>query len=454
MQYVQETLDARLGGDGVVKRSGLQITTTLDLKAQTLAQDLIKKKVAELKPAHDLSNAALVALQPGTNGIVAMVGSADFNDAAIAGQVNVTISRRQPGSAIKPVLYATAISDTLISPATVLWDIPVTYTVGAGMTYAPVNYDGKFHGPVTARTALANSLNIPAVKLLDGVTVERMLEGARGMGIQSLSRDRNWYGLSLTLGGGEVTLLELTGAFATLANGGQYVAPTPVLAIRDSLGKPVDLPGLTSPQPRQAVSPAAAFLVTDILSDNAARTPMFGPNSVLKLSKPAAAKTGTTTDYRDNWTAGFTKHLVTGVWAGNSDGHPMKNTTGLTGAAPIWHDFMEATLADPALLTRLSAPKAAAGWEFVAPADVERRNECPPGLACREGGEFFSKAWLAAAGKDGPLADSVALVPTAPVYVKRGDQGKWAAYCEAQPAASAQAPAAARWQAGFREGQG
>ena len=175
--------------------------------------------------------------------------------------------------------------------------------------------------------------------------------------------------------------------------------------------------------------------MTDILSDNTARTPMFGPNSVLKLSKPAAAKTGTTTDYRDNWTAGFTKHLVTGVWAGNSDGHPMKNTTGLTGAAPIWHDFMEATLADPALLARLSAPKAAARWEFAPPADVERRNECPPGLACREGGEFFSKAWLAAAGKDGPLADSVALVPTAPVYVKRGDQGKWAAYCEAQPAA-------------------
>ena len=419
----------------MVKRSGLQITTTLDLKIQTVAQDIIKKKVAELKPAHDLSNAALVALQPGSNGILAMVGSADFNDAAIAGQVNVAISRRQPGSAIKPVLYATAISDTLISPATVLWDIPVTYTVGAGMTYAPVNYDGKFHGPVTARTALANSLNIPAVKLLDGVTVERMLEGARGMGIQSLSRDRNWYGLSLTLGGGEVTLLELTGALRHAGERRPIRRTDPILAIRDSLGRPVDLPGLTSPQPHQAVSPAAAFLVTDILSDNAARTPMFGPNSVLKLSKPAAAKTGTTTDYRDNWTVGFTKHLVTGVWAGNSDGHPMKNTTGLTGAAPIWHDFMEATLADPALLARLGAPKTAAGWEFVPPADVERRNECPPGLTCREGGEFFSKAWLSAAGKDGPLADSVALVPTAPVYVKRGDQGKWAAYCEVQPAA-------------------
>ncbi len=178
------------------------------------------------------------------------------------------------------MLYATAISDTLISPATVLWDIPVTYTVGAGMTYTPVNYDGTFHGPVTVRTALANSLNIPAVKLLDDVTVDRMLAGARAWASKNLSRDRNWYGLSLTLGGGEVTLLELTGAFATLANGGQYVAPTPGARDRDSLGKPVDPPGLTSPQPRQAVySPAAAFLVTDILSDNAARTPMFGPNN-------------------------------------------------------------------------------------------------------------------------------------------------------------------------------
>ena len=191
-----------------------------------------------------------------------------------------------------------------------LWDIPVTYTVGAGLTYAPVNYDGKFHGPVTVRTALANSYNIPAVKLLDGVTVERMLEGARGMGIRSLARDRNWYGLSLTLGGGEVTLLELTAPSPPWRTVAGTSSPTPVLAITDSLGRPVDLPGLTSPQPRQAVSPAAAFLVTDILSDNAARTPRSAPNSLLKLSRPAAAKTGTTTDWRDNWTVGYTRYLV------------------------------------------------------------------------------------------------------------------------------------------------
>jgi len=434
VQYVQETLGARLAG-AVIKRSGFQITTTLDLSAQNLAQTMVKKRVAELKPTYDLSNAALMALKPGRNEIVVMVGSADFYDKSIAGQVNVTVSPRQPGSAIKPVLYATAISDTLISPATVLWDIPVTYTVAAGTTYAPVNYDGKFHGPVTVRTALANSLNVPAVKLLDGVTVERMLAAARGMGIRSLSRGREWYGLSLTLGGGEITLLELTGAFATLANGGRYVEPTPILALRDSLGRPVDLPGLTSPQPVQAVSPAAAFLVTDILSDNTARTPLFGPNSPLKLSKPAAAKTGTTTDFRDNWTVGYTRHLITGVWAGNSDGHPMRNTTGLTGAAPLWHDFMEATLADPALLARLGAPKDAAGWNFPASPDVERRDVCPPGLACREGGEFFSKAWLAAAGKAGPLADSVTVTGTAPIYTRRGEETKWTAYCQHEPAA-------------------
>ncbi len=435
VQYVQEALAPHLGSTTAVKRSGLQITTTLDLPLQNQAQALVKKRVAELKPVHDLSNAALVALKPGRNEIVVMVGSADFNDRSIAGQVNVTTSPRQPGSAIKPVLYAAAISDTLISPATVLWDIPVTYTIGTGLTYAPVNYDGKFRGPVTVRTALANSLNVPAVKLLDGLTVERMLAVARDMGIASLSRGRDWYGLSLTLGGGEVTLLELTAAYATLANGGQYVRPTPVLAARDSQGRPVDLPGLTRPTPVQVISPAAAFLVTDILSDNTARTPMFGPNSPLKLSKPAAAKTGTTTDFRDNWTVGYTRHLIAGVWAGNSDGRPMKNTTGLTGAAPLWRDFMEATLADPALLARLGAPKDAAGWNFPISPDVERRNECPPGVTCREGGEFFSKDWLAAAGQAGPLADSVVITATAPVYARRGDVGQWTAYCEVEPAA-------------------
>ncbi len=298
----------------------------------------------ELKPKHDLSNAALVAMRPESGEVLAMVGSVDFGDTAISGQVNVSRSPRQPGSAIKPLLYAAALNDNLISPATVLWDVPVTYTVGNSLTYTPANYDGKFHGPVTARTALANSYNIPAVKLLDAVSIERMLQAAETFGIRSLNRGKEWYGLSLTLGGGEMTLLELTAAYAALASAGQTVVPEPILTVTDALGRPVEGALPLKAEPTRAVTPAAAFQVTDILSDNAARTPMFGAASPLKLSRPAAAKTGTTDDYRDNWTAGYTRYLVTGVWAGNTDGRPMKKVSGIAGAAPIWHDFMEGVL--------------------------------------------------------------------------------------------------------------
>ena len=431
VQFVERDLAQRLGIDDV-HRSGLQITTTLDLDMQTLAQTVVTQKVAELQPKVDLSNAALLALKPGANEILVMVGSANFDNTAISGQVNVATSPRQPGSAIKPVLYATALSDNLISPASVLWDVPVTYRVDDQTNYTPANYDRTFHGPVTVRTALANSYNIPAVKLLDAVGVSRMLESARAMGLRSLGQESSYYGLSLTLGGGEVTLLDLTTAFATLANNGTYVEPTPIRGIADALGRPVS--GWQQSEASQAVSAAAAYLVTDILSDNDARTPAFGANSPLQLSRPAAVKTGTTTDWRDNWTVGFTPSLVAGVWAGNSDGHPMKNSSGLTGAAPIWHDFMEGVLASPAMLAALDVPADAVTWQFDPPTDMERRAECPPGLTCREGGEFFGREWLDAAGEAGPLADSVALAPTAPVYADRGQGAQWTAYCQVEPA--------------------
>ena len=436
VHYVSDQAQALLG-EQALPRSGWQITTTLDLPMQTLAQERLAAKVAELQPQFNLSNAALTALRPGNGEILAMVGSADFADAAIDGQVNVAISPRQPGSAIKPMLYAAAFEDNLISPASVLWDLPVTYTVSAGEAYIPANYDGQFHGPVTARSALANSYNIPAVKLLDAVTVARMLENAQAMGLKSLVRDQGWYGLSLTLGGGEVTLLDLTTAFATLANAGAYVEPTPFLALADGLGRPLQPPQQAI---SQAISPAAAWQVTDILADNTARTPAFGANNPLRLSQPAAAKTGTTNDWRDNWTVGFTRYLVTGVWAGNSDGQPMRNTSGLTGAAPIWNDFMQAVLDDPDLLARLEAANDPAAWQFQPPADMAQASgpgelACPPGLFCRSGGEFYSREWLSATGADGPLADSVALVPSAPVYVDRGQGGQWAAYCQVEPAA-------------------
>ncbi len=248
-QYVIEQMESELGED-YVRRAGFQIDTTLDLDMQQLAQQVVADKVAELQPVYDLSNAALVALKPGTAEVLAMVGSADFTDDAIAGQVNVALSRRQPGSAIKPILYAAAMENNLVSPASVLWDVPVTYTVGLpqamggvsglsgeALTYRPQNYDETFRGPVTVRAALANSLNIPTVKLLDALGVESMLDTARAMGVVSLDQPSNWYGLSLTLGGGEVTLIDLVNAYHTLANAGQFVPPQYLVSLRDSQGR-------------------------------------------------------------------------------------------------------------------------------------------------------------------------------------------------------------------------
>ena len=446
VQYLSDTLDARLGGSAGV-RSGLIVTSTLDLRFQALAQDIVAKQVKALKSKNDVSNGALVAMLPYNGEIVAMVGSADFNDTKIAGQVNVTRALRQPGSSIKPVLYAAAMDDMLISPATVLWDIPVSFPITGTAPYTPRNYDSKFHGPVTVRTALANSYNIPAVKLLDAVTVDRMLRGADLMGIRSLSQSDRTFGLALTLGGGDVTLLELTNAYNVLASGGIAVAPEPILQAVDGYGRPVLNARRPAGTALQAVRASTAYLLTDILSDNDARKPMFGLNSPLKISKPAAAKTGTTDDWRDNWTLGYTRYLVTGVWAGNSDGHPMRNVSGIAGAAPIWHDFMEAVLKQPDLLATIGAPAVGApadkpgttgadqAWQFVRPPDVQMRDACPPLVTCRKGGEYFSSEWLNAAGEAGPLVDSVALVPSAPVYAGRPDGGRWTAYCSTEPGA-------------------
>jgi penicillin-binding protein 1C len=426
VQYVVETMDQKFGAD-YTKRAGLHIQTTLDLTMQKLAQQLVARKVTELREPYDLSNAALVAMRPNSGQILVMVGSADFADPTIAGQVNVARSLRQPGSAIKPVLYAAALDDNFVSPATVLWDTPITYTVSAGQIYTPRNYDARFHGPVTVRTALANSYNIPTVKLLDALGVSRMLTAARTLGITSLQEDPNWYGLSLTLGGGEVTLLELTTAFHAFASEGNYWPATPILALADTQERPLFLEA--APEPTRVLKAETAFLISDILSDNVARAPAFGEQSPLRLSRPAAAKTGTTTDYRDNWTVGYTRYLVAGVWAGNSDGRPMRSTSGIIGAAPIWHDFMEMVLSDSAMLTTLEAPSDEVAWQFVPPATVAQRPDCPPGVRCRDGGEYFTAAWVQATGSAGVLADSMEAFKSAPVYVQQESQSRLIGFC-------------------------
>ncbi len=337
--WIQQLLEQKYGAD-VLYRSGLSVTTSLDSRLQAIAQEEARAHLAQLKD-RQATNAALVAMRPDTGEILAMLGSADFNDAEIDGQVNVTLRLRQPGSSIKPVTYVTAFEKGW-TPATLIWDVQTEFKDDLGRPYVPKNYDGKEHGPVLVRQALAQSLNIPAVKTLEFVGLPAMLDMAHRLGIASLNRPD--YGLSLTLGGGDVTLLELTGAYATFANGGKRVPPVAILRIEDASGRVIE--EYQPPPGEQVISPQHAYLITDILSDNQARAAMFGQNSPLRLSRPAVAKTGTTDDWRDAWTVGYTPELVTGVWVGNADNTPMERVAGSQGAGPIWHNFMEKALAD------------------------------------------------------------------------------------------------------------
>jgi len=435
-QFIEEELDAFLteqnweqtapGRVWQSRRAGLEVTTSLDLSMQRLAEDAVAESVLALQPRYGMSNGALVALDPASGGILVMVGSMDFENEAIDGQVNVATSRRQPGSAIKPILYAAALDDSTISPATVIWDIPITYQLGAGQGYRPVNYDGRFHGPVTVRTALANSYNVPAVRMLQSIGGERMLAEARRLGIASLDQKAASYGPSLALGAGEVTLLELTGAFRVFANDGQFTPANGLLRVTDSQSRLLP----TQPPPVQAVSTATAFQITDILSDNEARTPAFGANSTLRLPLPAAVKTGTTTDFRDNWTVGYTKHLVVGVWTGNSDGTPLRGSSGVSGAGPLWRAFMLAVTGDEASRSRFGLPLAEDEWQFTPPADVTLIDICPPDVTCRAGGEYFSADWLARTSVENPIADTVVTEVVVPTHRDATGASYWRAYCQ------------------------
>ncbi len=351
VNYVRALLEQQFDPQ-TIYRSGFTVYTTLDPVLQELGESLVKEQVEKMaeQNAHD---GALVAINPANGEILAMVGSADFYNEAISGQVNMAISPRQPGSAIKPLTY-TAAFEKGWTPATLIWDVPSEFTPSGrpddpGPTYKPVNYDGRFHGPVRVRTALGSSYNVPAVKTLQFVGVyddpttpqeDGFIPFARRMGITTLTRPD--YGLSLTLGGGEVTLLELTGAYAVFANNGRRIPPVAITKIIDHTGALVyEYQQSTGPK---VIRPEHAYLITSILSDNEARAPAFGRNSILRLPFDAAVKTGTTNDFRDNWTLGYTPELAVGVWIGNADYTPMRDTSGISGAAPIWAEFMPRAL--------------------------------------------------------------------------------------------------------------
>lgn len=369
---VRRQLEAALGAD-VVANGGLRVTTSLDLRFQHIAEQLARQHVAELA-ANNMTNAALIAMKPSTGEVLAMLGSVDYNDAEIQGQVNVALSPQQPGSTFKPLTFALAL-DSGWQPDDVLWDVPVVYPQPDGSTYEPVNYDGRFHGPMRLREALANSYNIPSIALAEALGVEPLLQFARSLGIESLVDDVSLYGLSLTLGGGEVTAVEMTQAYAALANGGQRVDPIMVLRVENSRGEV--LMEATSAEFQQTISPETAYIISDMLADDLARQPAMGNDNPLELPFRAAAKTGTTNDFRDNWTIGYTPGLVTSVWTGNTDNSPMQNVSGLSGAAPLWNDFMQAVYADAALVEALAVSGLQPPTDFIRPNAVETVTYCP-----------------------------------------------------------------------------
>lgn len=337
VMYVKELLENRYG-TRMVERGGLRITTSLDAGIQDKIEDIVRTNIDALRYLR-VGNGAAMVTNPKTGEILAMVGSKDYFNMADDGNVNVTTALRQPGSSIKVVNYAAALEDGFTA-SSVLDDNPIVFRTFGSPPYEPVNYDGRFHGPTPLRYALANSYNIPAVKVLAKIGVPAMINKGRLMGITTWD-DESRYGLSLTLGGGDVTMMDMMKVFGTLANGGVRVDLLPILEVTDYTGRVLERN--TSKNPVPAVKPEVAWILGNILSDNTARSAAFGPNSSLVISdKTVSVKTGTSNDKRDNWTIGYTPSYVVAVWVGNNNNSPMDPylTSGVTGAAPIWHDII------------------------------------------------------------------------------------------------------------------
>lgn len=333
---VKDELMKRYNEEEIV-RSGFQVRTTLNSDWQEYAQQAVADQVKNLA-GNQVTNGAVVVIDPKTGEILSLVGSKDWSNPDF-GKVNVATSLRQPGSSFKPIVYVAGLERGIITPATVLKDEPVTYNILGSPPYKPVDFDHKFRGSVLARRALANSLNIPSVEVMSKVGVPTTLEMAERLGLTTL-QDPSKYGLSLVLGAGEVKLLELTSAYGVFANGGVRNAPTTILEIDDKLGQKIYS---YQPTPEKVLEPEPAFLISSILSDAKTRAEEFG--NTLNISRPAAVKTGTTEDFRDSLTLGYTPSLVIGTWVGNNNGAPMDQIAGSLGAAPIWKNLMEKFLA-------------------------------------------------------------------------------------------------------------
>ncbi|NCN87480.1 MAG: hypothetical protein GW941_01140 [Candidatus Pacebacteria bacterium] len=380
--YVEDQLNEMFGED-LLKRGGLKVTTSLDLELQKKAQEIVYDEVTRIED-YDISNGAAMIMDPNTGEILGMVGSKDYFDSEIGGQFNVAVDGlRQPGSSIKPVTYL-AMFQQGYSPASMILDVETTFTPNENADkYEPKNYDGKFRGPVSLRNSLGSSLNIPAVKSLAIVGVDDFLSLAYKMGfptLESTEDNMKRFGLSATLGGAEVHLIDTVTAYSVFANGGRKVEPVSILKVENKDGqvlyeyKPVRGP--------EVITEAEAFLVNDVLSDNNARLLAFGANSLLNMGPGVSVKTGTTNDQRDNWTIGWNQNVIVGTWVGNNDNSPMSYVaSGITGASPIWRGILQEAISLGYKTTAWEVPSGVEMIEvdkisgYPAHDDFEKRND-------------------------------------------------------------------------------
>jgi len=349
VMYVRTYLEQEYGSKQI-EEAGFRIITSLDLEIQDKAQQILQEEIGRLK-ARNISNGGIIVLNPKTGEILAMVGSVDyFKDKY--GAFNVTTALRQPGSTLKPVLYSMALSRGFTA-ATPIDDSPIVFHIPGSESYKPVNYDRRYHGRVPIRQALANSYNIPAVKVLNSLGVQSFVDFAQEMGINTWE-DSSRFGLSLSLGGGEVTLLDLTQVFGVFANGGYRIRPNPIGSIIDSNERIIQ--ELYSSKTK-VLNEGISFIISDILADNNARLPAFGPTNSLNIpGYTVSAKTGTTNDYKDAWTVGYTSNVVVGVWVGNNDNSPMNNAPGSVAAAPIFKRLMTYLLEEKDMKGEIQKP--------------------------------------------------------------------------------------------------
>ena len=403
VMFIKDYLEKKYGVD-VLEQGGLKVTTTLNYELQAKAEAIAKQYAETNTVNFNGTNDAFVAIDPKTGAILTMVGSRDYFDTKIDGNFNVTIAHRQPGSTFKPFVYAEAFIKGY-TPETVLFDLPTQFSgkcapeniTSDNGCYSPGNYDDKFRGPMTLRDALAQSINIPSVKTLYLAGIKDSIDLATNMGIGKLGNE-NIYGLTLVLGGGEVSLLDMTSAYGVFATEGVRNPYTGILRVEDKNGQVLEE---LKPRPNQVLDPEVARKISDILSDNTARTPLYGPNSVIYFGdRDVAVKTGTTNDYKDAWTIGYTPSVVVGTWAGNNDNTPMaKKVSGLI-VAPMWRAFM------------LEVLKTVPNESFTKPL-VEDSSELKPVLRGKwqDGGVHTILYWLNKEDPRGPISNPVTSDP-------------------------------------------